>query len=174
MTAWTWWWGERMKTKKLTVLSLCIAIAMVLSFIESQIPAFVAIPGVKAGLANIAVVYALYKLGWKEAILVSMVRVVLVSLLFGNFMSLFYSLAGAALSLAGMIVLKKTDRFSCVAVSVTGGVLHNIGQILIAGIILETDVLRYYLPFLLVSGTIAGIIIGILAAYLVRRVDVKV
>ena len=163
-----------MKTKKLTVLSLCIAIAMVLSFIESQIPAFVAIPGVKAGLANIAVVYALYKLGWKEAILVSMVRVVLVSLLFGNFMSLFYSLAGAALSLIGMIVLKKTDRFSCVAVSVTGGVLHNIGQILIAGIILETDVLRYYLPFLLVSGTIAGIIIGILAAYLVRRVDVKV
>lgn len=163
-----------MKTKKLTVLSLCIAIAMVLSFIESQIPAFVAIPGVKAGLANIAVVYALYKLGWKEAILVSMVRVVLVSLLFGNFMSLFYSLAGAALSLIGMIVLKKTGRFSCVAVSVTGGVLHNIGQILIAGIILETDVLRYYLPFLLVSGTIAGIIIGILAAYLVRRVDVKV
>ena len=163
-----------MKTKKLTVLSLCIAIAMVLSFIESQIPAFVAIPGVKAGLANIAVVYALYKLGWKEAILVSMVRVVLVSLLFGNFMSLFYSLAGAALSLIGMIVLKKTDSFSCVAVSVTGGVLHNIGQILIAGIILETDVLRYYLPFLLVSGTIAGIIIGILAAYLVRRVDVKI
>lgn len=163
-----------MKTKKLTVLSLCIAIAMVLSFIESQIPAFVAIPGVKAGLANIAVVYALYKLGWKEAILVSMVRVVLVSLLFGNFMSLFYSLAGAALSLIGMIVLKKTGRFSCVAVSVTGGVLHNIGQILIAGIILETDVLRYYLPFLLISGTIAGIIIGILAAYLVRRVDVKV
>lgn len=163
-----------MKTKKLTVLSLCIAIAMVLSFIESQIPAFVAIPGVKAGLANIAVVYALYKLGWKEAILVSMVRVVLVSLLFGNFMSLFYSLAGAALSLIGMIVLKKTGRFSCVAVSVTGGVLHNIGQILIAGIILETDVLRYYLPFLLVSGTIAGIIIGILAAYLVRRVDVKI
>lgn len=163
-----------MKTKKLTVLSLCIAIAMVLSFIESQIPAFVAIPGVKAGLANIAVVYALYKLGWKEAILVSMVRVVLVSLLFGNFMSLFYSLAGAALSLIGMIVLKKTGRFSCVAVSVTGGVLHNIGQILIAGIILETDVLRYYLPFLLISGTIAGIIIGILAAYLVRRVDVKI
>lgn len=163
-----------MKTKKLTVLSLCIAIAMVLSFIESQIPAFVAIPGVKAGLANIAVVYALYKLGWKEAILVSVIRVVLVSLLFGSIMSLFYSLAGAALSLAGMIVLKKTDKFSCIAVSVTGGVLHNIGQILIAGIILETDVLRYYLPFLLVSGTIAGIIIGILAAYLVRRVDVKV
>lgn len=163
-----------MKTKKLTVLSLCIAIAMVLSFIESQIPAFVAIPGVKAGLANIAVVYALYKLGWKEAILVSVIRVVLVSLLFGSIMSLFYSLAGAALSLAGMIVLKKTNKFSCIAVSVTGGVLHNIGQILIAGIILETDVLRYYLPFLLVSGTIAGIIIGILAAYLVRRVDVKV
>ena len=91
-----------MKTKKLTVMALTTALAMILSFVESQIPAFVAVPGVKMGLANIAVVFALYKLGWKEAVAISLVRVVLVSMLFGSIASLFYSLAGAVLSLAGM------------------------------------------------------------------------
>ena len=143
---------------------------MVLSFIESQIPAFVAVPGVKMGLANIAVVFALYRLGWKEAVAVSLVRVLLVSLLFGSFASLFYSLAGAVLSLAGMGLLKKTGRFTEILVSVAGGVLHNVGQIGMACLILETDILRYYLPFLLVSGILAGVVIGLLAAALVRRV----
>ena len=78
-----------MKTKKLTVMALTTALAMILSFVESQIPAFVAVPGVKMGLANIAVVFALYKLGWKEAVAISLVRVVLVSLLFGSIASLF-------------------------------------------------------------------------------------
>ena len=139
-----------MKTKKLTVMALTTAVAMILSFVESQIPAFVAVPGVKMGLANIAVVFALYKLGWKEAAAVSLVRVVLVSLLFGSIASLLYSLAGAVLSLLGMGFLKKTGRFTEVLVSVAGGILHNVGQIGMACLILETDVLRYYLPFLLV------------------------
>ena len=93
------------KTKKLTVMALTTALAMILSFVESQIPAFVAVPGVKMGLANIAVVFALYKLGWKEAAAISLVRVVLVSLLFGSIASLFYSFAGAVLSLLGMGLL---------------------------------------------------------------------
>ncbi len=162
-----------MKTKKLAVMALTTAIAMVLSFVESQIPAFVAVPGVKMGLANIAVVFALYKLGWKEAVMISLVRVVLVSLLFGSFASLFYSLAGAALSLIGMGLLKKSGKFTEIVVSVAGGILHNIGQIAMASLILETDALRYYLPFLLVSGTIAGIVIGLVSAVLVRRIDLK-
>ena len=141
-----------MKTQKLTVMALTTAIALVLSFIESQIPAFVAVPGVKMGLANIAIVYALYRLGWKEAALISLIRVVLVSLLFGSAASFLYSLAGAVLSLLGMALLKKTGKFTEIVVSVAGGVLHNIGQIAMASIILETDALRYYLPFLLVSG----------------------
>ena len=161
-----------MKTRKLTIMALCIALAMVLSFVESQIPAFVAVPGVKVGLANIAVIYALYKLGWKEACVISIIRVLLVSLLFGSIMSMFYSLAGAALSLTGMCILKHIDKFSTVAVSVTGGILHNVGQIGMACILLETDVLRYYLPFLLFSGIIAGIVTGIVAAILIERVKI--
>ena len=163
-----------MKTKKITVMALTTALAMILSFVESQIPAFVAIPGVKMGLANIAVVFALYKLGWKEAIAVSLVRVFLVSLLFGTGASLFYSAAGAVLSLLGMIGLKATGLFSSVAVSVAGGVLHNVGQIGMACLLLETNVLRYYLPFLALSGILAGVVIGVLAAVMVKRIKLEV
>lgn len=146
------------------------AVAMILSFVESQIPAFVAVPGVKIGLANIAVVFALYRLGWKEAVAISLIRVVLVSMLFGSIASLFYSLAGAVLSLTGMGLLKKTGKFTEIMISVTGGILHNIGQIGMACLILETAALRYYLPFLLISGIIAGIVVGILSAVLVQRI----
>ncbi len=163
-----------MKTRKITVMALTVALAMILSFVESQIPAFVAIPGVKMGLANIAVVFALYKLGWKEAILVSLIRVFLVSLLFGTGASLFYSLAGAVLSLIGMIGLRATRLFSSVAVSVAGGVLHNVGQIGMACLLLETDVLRYYLPFLALSGILAGVVIGVVAAIMVKRIRLEV
>ena len=155
-------------------MALTVALAMILSFVESQIPAFVAIPGVKMGLANIAVVFALYKLGWKEAILVSLIRVFLVSLLFGTGASLFYSLAGAVLSLIGMIGLRATRLFSSVAVSVAGGVLHNVGQIGMACLLLETDVLRYYLPFLALSGILAGVVIGVVAAIMVKRIRLEV
>ena len=162
-----------MKTKKIAVLALAIALAMILSFVESQIPAFVAIPGVKVGLANIAVVFVLYKLGWKEAVLISLVRVFMVSVLFGTAVSLFYSVAGAVLSLTGMVLLKRTGLFSTVAVSVTGGVLHNVGQILMACLLLETNVIVYYLPFLILSGVIAGVVIGVVSAIMVNRVQVE-
>ena len=154
-------------------MALTIALAMVLSFVESQIPALIAIPGIKVGLANIAVVFALYKLGAKEAVFVSLIRVALVSLLFGNFASLFYSLAGAVLSLAGMIALRRFEAVSTVAVSVTGGVLHNVGQIAMACILLETDVIKYYLPFLVLSGTLAGIVIGVVSAIVIKRVKLE-
>ena len=159
-----------MKTSKITLMALSIAVAMVLSFVESQIPAFVAIPGVKVGLANIAVMFTLYKLGWKEAVVISLVRVFMVSLLFGSAASLFYSAAGAVLSLLGMILLKKSGLFSMVAVSITGGVLHNVGQIAMACILLETNVIKYYLPFLILSGIVAGVVVGLAAAVLIKRV----
>lgn len=162
-----------MKTGKLTCMALTAALAMVLSFIESQIPAFVAVPGVKVGLANIAVVFALYKLGWREAAVISVIRVVTVSLLFGSVLSLFYSLAGAVLSLVGMVLLMKTGSFSSVAVSVSGGVLHNVGQIAMACVLLETNIIKYYLPVLVASGVIAGIVVGIASAEMVKRINVK-
>lgn len=158
------------KTLQLTTLAFVVAFAMILSFVESRIPAFVAIPGIKVGLANIAVIFTLYKLGVKEAITVSIVRVLLISMLFGSAVSLIYSISGAVLSLLTMIVLKKLTPLNEVTISVTGGVMHNVGQIAAASFMLSTNVVVYYLPFLLVSGTIAGIVVGIASAILIKRV----
>lgn len=163
-----------MKASKLSLLALSVSLAMILSFVESQIPAMVAIPGVKVGLANIVVVFALYKLGWKEAAVISLTRVFLVGLLFGNGISILYSIVGAGVSFAAMVLLKQAKVFSTMAVSVAGGVLHNLGQIAMACVIMGTDVLRYYAPFLILSGTLAGIAIGVLAAVMIRRIDLKI
>ena len=162
----------RKRTLKLTMLALTISFAMVLSYIESRIPAFVAIPGIKVGLANIAVIFTIYKFGIKEAITVSLIRVLLVSMLFGTPVSLIYSISGAVLSLFMMVLLKKITPLSEVAISVTGGVMHNIGQIAAASFMLSTNVVLYYLPFLLVSGTVAGIVVGIVSAILVKKVRI--
>ena len=163
----------RNKTRKLTTLSLMVTFALVLSYVESRIPAFVAVPGVKVGLANIAVIFTLYKLGIKEAITISLVRVVLVSILFGNPISLIYSIAGAILSLTVMILLKHLTPLREVAVSVTGGVMHNVGQITVASIILDTNVVTYYLPFLILSGTLAGIAVGTASAILIKKIKIR-
>lgn len=158
------------KTLQLTTMAFVIAFAMILSFVESRIPAFVAIPGVKVGLANIAVIFTLYKLGVKEAITVSIIRVLLISMLFGSPVSLIYSISGATLSLSTMILLKKLTPLTEVTISVTGGVMHNVGQIAAASFMLSTNVVIYYLPFLLVSGTIAGVVVGIASAILIKRI----
>ena len=163
----------RNNTKKLTQLALTVSFALILSFIESRIPAFVAIPGVKVGLANIAVIFTLYKFGIKEAITVSLVRVLLVSMLFGSPVSLIYSISGAVLSFATMLLLKQLTPLKEVAVSVSGGVMHNVGQIAAASFMLSTNVVTYYLPFLILSGTIAGIVVGVVAALLIKRIDIK-
>lgn len=160
-----------MKTKKVAFLGLSVALAMVLSFVESQIPPLVAVPGVKVGLPNLVIVYLLYKLGAKEAVIVSIIRVVLVSILFGNIQSAFFSICGAALSLLGMILLKKL--FATVTVSVVGGVLHNVGQIIAAVLVTATPGIVTYLPVLLISGTIAGVVIGIVSGMLVKRVPLR-
>ena len=154
-------------------MGLTVTLAMILSFVESQIPPLVAIPGIKIGLANIAVVFALYKFGWKEAAVISLVRVFLVGLLFGNFASIAYSLSGAVCSFLGMVLLKRFSVFSTVAVSVTGGVLHNVGQIAMASVLMGTALIRYYLPFLVLSGTLAGIAIGVAAAIVVKRIKLN-
>ena len=160
-----------MRAKKVAFLGLSIALAMILSYVESLIPAFVAVPGVKVGLPNLVMVFLLYKVGWKETVIVSIIRVILVSMLFGNVQSMIYSIAGATLSLSGMILLKKADWFSYIAVSVIGGVLHNVGQIGAAVLLTQTAQIVYYLPVLLVTGTIAGIVIGFTAGLLLKRLE---
>ena len=159
-------------TKKLTSLALMVSFALVLSYVESRIPAFIAIPGVKVGLANIAVIFTLYKLGIKEAIMISLVRIVLISMLFGNPVSLIYSFAGSVLSLAVMFLLKKLTPLKEIAVSVVGGVMHNVGQIAVASLMLDTNVVTYYLPVLILSGTLAGIVVGCAGALLIKRVKI--
>lgn len=157
-------------TKRMVTLSALIAVAMILSYIESLVPAFVAVPGVKMGLSNIATVFALYALGWPYAICVSVVRVFLSTLLFGNFVSLIYSLSGAALALLAMILLKKLNTFSSIGISVAGGVCHNAGQIIAACIVMENAAISLYIIPLIISGTLAGVVIGVLAGMLVERI----
>ena len=156
-------------TKRLVLLAMLTAVAMILSYVESLLPS-VGIPGVKMGLANIVVIFALFRFGWKEAAALSLVRVVLVSLLFGSVGAMLYSLAGAVLSLAVMALLRRIDRFSTVGISVAGGVAHNAGQILMAMLILQTKQLLGYLPVLAVSGIAGGVLTGLAAALLIRRI----
>lgn len=158
-------------TKRLTVLSLLIAVAMILSYIEAQIPLSVAVPGVKIGLSNIATVFALYTLGAPAAVAVSVVRVILSSLLFGNFAMMIYSLSGAALALIFMILTKRSRVFSVIGVSVTGGVMHNAGQVIAAAVMMENAGIAAYVIPLIISGTLAGIAVGVISALLVGRLE---
>ena len=152
---------------------MCTAIAMVFAYVEVLLPPlFTAVPGIKLGLPNIAIIFVLYRFGPGQAAAVSFVRIVAVSLLFGNPMTFAYSLAGGILSLSAMALLKRLDILSTVGVSVAGGVLHNVGQIAMASIMLSTNVIVYYLPFLLVSGIVAGIAVGVAAGILIKRIRI--
>ena len=158
-----------MKTKKVAMLGLTIALAMIMSYIEALVPLSFAVPGIKMGLANIVIIFVLYKIGTKEAILVSLIRVILVSLLFSNVMAMAYSIAGATLSLSVMWLLKKTDKFSFVGVSIAGGIMHNVGQIIMAVILLGTEQIALYLPVLMITGTATGVVIGIVSGLVINR-----
>ncbi len=151
------------------MLGLTIALAMIMSYIEVLVPLSFAVPGIKMGLANIVIIFVLYKFGIKEAALVSLIRVILVSLLFSNVMAMWYSLAGAVLSLSVMWVLKKIDKFSVIGVSVAGGVMHNVGQIIMAIILLGAEQIALYLPVLIITGTVTGIVIGIVSGLVINR-----
>ena len=157
--------------KTVALYGILIAIALILSYLESLIPAFFAVPGIKIGLTNIVVLMALYLIGWKSAMVVNILRVLLVGMLFGNIYSLAYSLAGALLSGAGMILLKKTGKFSMITVSIAGGVLHNTGQIIVAAFVLHTISVAWYLLILWFTGMAAGTVIGIIGSLICKRLE---
>ena len=157
-------------TRRMARYALLTSLAMVLSWLESMVPVSAAAPGVKLGLTNLVVIFALYRMGLRAAAAISLARVGLVSMTFGNAYSFAYSLAGAALSLAVMAALKRTGRFSILGVSIAGGAAHNLGQILVAIAVLGTARLAWYLPTLLVSGTAAGAAIGAAGGLLTERV----
>ncbi len=147
-----------------------LALALVLSYLESLIPVFYGIPGIRIGLANIVTVYALYQLGAADAVFLAVGRILLSALLFGNVMTMLYSLAGAAFSLGVMLLARPIPKLSSMGVSVLGGVFHNIGQVAAAAFLLKTGGILGYLAVLLPVGAVAGALIGILAGVLIRRV----
>lgn len=160
--------------KTVAFLGMCTAIAMVFAWVESQLPPLVAaVPGVKMGLPNIAIIFVLYRFGWKEAAAVSFVRIIAVSLLFGNPIMIAYSLAGGFLSLFGMTLLKKLNFLSPTGVSVAGGVLHNVGQVLMAMLIMSTAGLGYYLIILTVTGIVSGVFVGLCGSFAVKRIRIR-
>ena len=157
-----------MKTK-VAYFGVFTALALIFSYVESLIPIQLGIPGVKLGLANLIIVIALYKMSIKEAYILSVVRIVLAGFMFGNLFAILYSLAGGMLSLTMMCILKRTDKFSVFGVSMAGGVLHNIGQLLMAAIVLESVSIGYYFPVLLISGLATGFVIGVISNEMMKR-----
>ncbi len=157
-------------SKRVARYALLTALAMALSWLESMVPLSMAAPGMKLGLTNIVVVFALYRISLRDAAVLSLVRVLLVSMTFGNAYSFAYSLAGAVLSLAVMAGLKRTGKFSILGVSIAGGLGHNLGQIAVAMAVLGTAQLVWYLPVLLVSGTLAGAAVGAAGGLVTARV----
>lgn len=162
----------RNKTKKVALLGILTSVALILSYIEAILPPiWSAVPGIKMGFPNIVIVFILYRFGVKEAAIVSFIRIFIVALLFGNVMTLAYSCAGAFLSILLMAIFKKINAFSVVGTSIVGGVAHNLGQIIVAIFLFDTVQIGYYMAVLAVTGTIAGVFIGLAGAFLLKRLE---
>jgi len=154
---------------KVAYFGVFTALALIFSYVETLIPIQFGIPGVKLGLANLIIVIALYRMKLSEAYLLSIVRVLLAGFIFGNYFSIIYSLAGGILSLTVMALLRKKGGFSVIGVSIAGGVFHNIGQLIVASVIVETFSVMYYVPVLLIAGLVTGLLIGIASDGMLKR-----
>jgi len=160
---------EKDTARKVALYGILIALAMVMSFVESLIPVPIPVPGVKLGLANLVTITGLYLVGIPGTVCVTVLRVVLVGFSFGNPYSMIYGLSGSILSLFVMALAKKYQWFSQIGISILGGVFHNIGQIIFAAMIVRTAGVFVYLPALLLAGSIAGTVIGILGGIMTER-----
>lgn len=158
------------KTKRIAFLGIMTSVALVLSYLEAILPpVYAAVPGIKVGLPNIVIILILYKIGLKEAVSVSLLRVFIVAMLFGDAMTLAYSLAGAVLSILLMAIFKKLDLFSTVGVSIIGGVAHNLGQVSVAIALLNSTLIGYYMIILTITGALAGVFVGLAGSFLIKR-----
>ena len=161
--------------RQITTMGMLVALAMVLGFVETLIPINLGIPGMKLGLANIVVVIALVLFDIKTAVVVSILRIILIAMTFGNMSMMFYSIAGASLSLLSMIAISKIKSFSLISVSIVGGIMHNVGQIICAAFVVRTNGVFTYLPVLMIAGLVSGALIGIVAGLIsVRLTNVKI
>ena len=154
---------------KVAYFGVFTTLALIFSYVETLIPIQFGIPGVKLGLANLIIVIALYRMKLSEAYLLSIVRVLLAGFIFGNYFSIIYSLAGGLLSLTVMALLRKKGGFSVIGVSIAGGVFHNIGQLIVASVLVETFSVMYYVPVLLIAGLVTGLLIGIASDGMLKR-----
>ena len=159
-----------MKNKKITSISLLSALAIIFGYIESLFPAFAAIPGIKLGVSNIVILLALYKSDAKTGYLIMIIKVFATSILFSGLNVLLYSLLGGIFSISAMIFFKNFN-LSIIGISIVGGIFHNIGQLLTAGIILKTTSVIYYLPILLISGLLFGFITGLVSKIIISRLQ---
>lgn len=157
--------------KRIAYYANLLALALILSWLESLLPIQVGIPGIKLGLTNIVPVFLLYRNGLKPALTLNVGRILLANLLFGNVMGLFYALAGGVCSTLVMALLRRLPCFSALGVSTAGGVVHNVGQWLAALLVMPLSGLLYYLPFLLLSGAATGFLVGLLARLLIPLPD---
>ena len=153
----------------MTTAALLAALALIFSYIEVLIPFNFGVPGIKLGVANLVIIVSLYYLGAGYAITVNVVRILIAGLLFNGLFGALYSLAGAIVSFIVMILLKKTDVFSVVGISMAGGVAHNLGQILVAAFLVSNIKIFIYFPVLIISGVVCGTIIGILSQLILRK-----
>ncbi len=160
----------KMNSKKTSLYGMLLALAMILSYVEAIIPINIGVPGVKLGLPNIVTVIGLYSIGPVPTLIISALRILLVSILFGNTMTLAYSVSGFVLSLVTMVLLMKIGGFQRTVISVTGGVMHNVGQLIAAILLLHSEVLLYYLPVLMVAGVVAGAVIGLVSGLITDRI----
>ena len=150
-------------TKRVAYCAMLTALAMIFGYVEALIPFGFGIPGVKLGLANIVIVLALYMLPACQVFAIQLMRIVLVSFLFGNLSMMLYSLAGGMLSLVVMLLLNRRDVFSITGVSIAGGVSHNIGQLIVAALVVQNLKIMFYFPIMIMAGLITGCLIGVLA-----------
>ena len=160
-----------MHGRKVAIFGVFTALALIFSYVELLIPINFGIPGAKLGLANLMTVLVLYKMGIKEALALSVTRIILSGFMFGNLFGILYSLSGGLLSFLVMVLLKKSDRFSVAGVSIGGGTAHNIGQLLVAMADEQTYQVGYYLPVLLVAGEVTGLLIGLVAKEVLKRIQ---
>lgn len=164
--------NKRLGHKRIALNGMLIALALVLSYAESLVPAFFAVPGVKLGLTNIVVLFALYDMDKADAFFINLVRIFAAGFLFGNGISIAYSLMGGLLSYTVMLLLKSCKRFSMTTVSIAGGIAHNIGQIIVAIVLLQTAAIAWYLVVLWFSGIAAGFVVGIICGQIKKRISV--
>ncbi len=166
---------QKSRATRVAHIGLMVTLALIFSYVEAIIPYNPGIPGIKLGIANAVTLIALYKFGWKDAAAVNVIRILIAGLLFNGLFGALYSLAGALVSFLGMLGLKKTGLFSVVGVSMAGGVLHNVGQLLMAAALIGDMRIFFYFPVLLFSGIISGIAIGVAATMILRalKTDLK-